>query len=320
MNNVNRNIKVLWQSDSSFINKDSLYNEYRRKWFKNPENREVSTFPLFLDIEATSVCNLKCPNCVQTTTDFKKGFMDFELFKKIIDEASDNGCYGCKFHTVGRGEPLLHKDIVKMVAYAKKKGLIDVYINTNGILLKSIMIDNLLDAGIDMIAISIDGYTPAVYNKYRPNVNFSNLAYWIVPELYRRRDSGGYNTKIRIQTIKYSDIDLSGFVNFWRGVCDEITCLTYKEMKERKSLQSDWVCPQLWQRMGILYNGSVIPCNHDDRGLAILGNVNDTSILKLWNSSSMNFIRQTHIEGKAHFLGACDGCYLRISEIERERG
>ncbi len=79
------------------------------------------------------------------------------MVKKIIDEGADNGLYGAKFNV--RGEPLLHKEIDKIVYYAKKKGLIDVYFNANALLLNEEMCKRLIDSRLDRISISIEGYT-----------------------------------------------------------------------------------------------------------------------------------------------------------------
>ena len=86
------------------------------------------------------------------------------------------------------------------------------------------------------------------------------------------------------------------------------------EMQERKyGLISDWTCPQLWQRMSILFNGTILPCNHDDREFAALGNYNSMSISKAWRN--VNFMREIHRKKEADLIDACDGCFLRTSEI-----
>lgn len=324
---INTNYHTLSGTDIAEDSQDELYKEYRHKWHSNPKEYIVSDFPLFLDIEATSVCNLKCPHCVQTHVDFDRGFMELDIFERIIDEASENGCYGCKFHTIGRGEPLLHKDIVKMVAYAKKKGLIDVYINTNAMLLDEGMSKGLLDAGLDRIAFSIDAYDRQLYEAYRPGANFQKVLRNITKFL-TFRDKGKYvakgewerhNTKIRIQTVELPMIDLHLYREIWQPYCDEVAYIDYKEMRERTyGLRGKWVCPQPWQRMSVLWNGLILPCNHDDRCFALLGNVGNTTVGKAWRSSAMNFFRSAHIKGNAHFLAACDGCYLRTSEVRKE--
>ena len=62
------------------------YKEYRSKWVKNAKNKIVDEYPLLVDIELSSICNLKCPMCYTITDGFKKKVdtkrMDLDLFKK----------------------------------------------------------------------------------------------------------------------------------------------------------------------------------------------------------------------------------------------
>jgi len=299
-------------------NPDPLYQEYRKKWNENWQNNKVENFPLFLDIEATSACNLRCPDCIQTIQKQVKGFMPFDLFKKIIDEASEQGCYGCKFHTIGRGESLLHNDIAKMVAYAKKKGLIDVYLNTNGVLLTLKMSEQLIDAGIDRISISMDDYRKEEYEKIRVGASFDKVLFNI-DKFNFVKDYKRSKCKIRIQTIVKDSLDSLGkYSEFWSDYADEIGYLFYKDMTKRESIISNWKCSQLWQRMSVTYDGQIIICNHDDRLYSVLGNANTDSIGKIWRSNAMNYIRQIHNEGNAHLLDACNGCFLRTTMIKKE--
>lgn len=319
---VNENLHTLKEGNRR-LSDDKIYKDYREKWKSYPENFTQSKFPLFLDIEATSKCNLRCPYCVQTHANFPRGFIKWDLYKRIIDEASDNHCYGCKYHAIGRGEPLLHHDLLKMIAYAKKKGLIDVYLNTNATLLTYDKAKELLDAGLDTIVFSIEGYTQNIYDKNRVGGNFWQTG-WNVQRFKTLRDGGNYKTHIRIQTVNIGNVDLEKYRDFWIVAADEIAFLDYKNMGERVAgLKSDWICPQLWQRMAILYDGEVLPCNHDDRLYAAMGNVKEVSISKLWNSREMNFIREQHKTGNAHMLSACNGCFLRescIEHLEKRKG
>jgi uncharacterized Fe-S cluster-containing radical SAM superfamily enzyme len=81
------------------------------------------------------------------------GFMDFELFKKVIDESP--GLEHLCMHNWG--EPLLHKDIFRMIDYAKAAGIAWVVMNTNGTLLTDKMIQRIVESGLDIIRFSIDG-------------------------------------------------------------------------------------------------------------------------------------------------------------------
>ncbi len=298
---------------------DEKFREYRKKWKENPIKGILEKFPIFLDIEVTSYCNLRCPFCA--TTYFKKmdkGFITFEKVKFIIDEGADNGLYGCKFNI--RGEPLLHKEIHKFVNYAKKKGLIDVYFNTNAQLLNRELTKKLIDAGLDRISISIEGYTKEVYEKYRIGGKFEKLKENIEILIEEKQKRNIDYPEIRIQTVLIPELidDLENYKKYWLDYADEVSYLDYKEMKEKKKgIKSDWICPQLWQRMSVQWNGTILPCNHDDFALLKLGEVGKNSIKNCWNSEKLNNIRDLHKQGLAHKINACDGCYLRDSEIEK---
>ncbi|KKN09466.1 hypothetical protein LCGC14_1046310 [marine sediment metagenome] len=321
MVNINSNLNILWKKeDKKEVN--GYYKEYRKAWHKNPADGIVSDFPLFLDVEATSLCNLKCPHCVQTHANFEKGFMSFTMYKEIIDEASENQCRGVKFHTIGRGEPLLHQRLPEMVAYAVKNGLIDTLVNTNAVLLTKDRSKRLLDAGLHRISFSIDHYIPHMYNDLRPGADLKKV-YENVSQFFELREKGNYNTQIRVQAVKFLEMSYKrhqrNYVHFWKVVCDEIAIIDYKEMNKREyGLKGSWICPQPWQRLSVLYSGEILPCNHDDRMFAALGNFENTSLRKVWQSSEMNFIRNAHKTNKAHILAACSACYLRTSELNKE--
>src|SRR3989338_11623490 len=101
---VNSNFHHIFGEDP-LNQKEERFREYRRKWKEWPEDFHVGEFPLFIDIETTSACNLKCPFCATTFRGkaIKKGFISFGDVKRIIDEGVDNNLYGVKFNM--RGEP-----------------------------------------------------------------------------------------------------------------------------------------------------------------------------------------------------------------------
>ena len=70
-------------------------------------------------IESTNLCNFKCSFCPHTKMKRKKGIMDFELYKKIIDEIKDWGIE--ELNLTGFGEPLLDPLLTEKIKYARKK-------------------------------------------------------------------------------------------------------------------------------------------------------------------------------------------------------
>ena len=134
------------------------YNEYRHNWLSFPQNQEISDYPLLVDIELSSVCNLKCPMCYTITDEFKKHVnvtkMDWELFQKIIDEIKGNVP---AIRLSLRGEATLHPKFIEAIQYAKAHGVKEVSMLTNGSKLTEPFFIQMAEAGIDWITISIDG-------------------------------------------------------------------------------------------------------------------------------------------------------------------
>jgi len=217
------------------INKDARFSEYRKKWKEWPEQFHVEDFPLFIDIEVTSACNLKCPFCATTfqSKEIAKGFISFDVVKKIIDEGAQNNLYGVKFNI--RGEPLLHPEIHKFVKYAKQKGLIDVYFNTNAMLLTEEVSKRLIDAGLDRLSISFEGYTKEIYEKNRVGATYETVLANIEKMQSLKHELGVKHPKIRVQSVLLPAIkeDFEEYKKFWGSRVDEVGYLDYKQMKEK---------------------------------------------------------------------------------------
>lgn len=320
---VNANFHTI--GGRSVLNRDDpVFREYRKKWEEWPKNFHTGEFPLHLDVEASSVCNLKCEFC---ETNYEKvgtkyGYMEFEFFKKVIDEGAEHGLYAIKLNSGARGEPLLHKKIAEMVEYAKKKGVLDLYMNTNAVLLTQDLGRKLINAGLDRISISFEGTSPEIYEKYRVGAKFEKVRKNIL-EFIELRNSLNSGTRIRIQTVAAPDIlpGIEEYGNYWSGLVDEVAFIDFKDYgARRKDLVSDWACPYIWQRMMVTWDGTISVCGFDYTEDHKLGNVKKDSIRAAWNGKEMERIRKLHREGKSHEIAICNGCPFRTTEILKKKG
>ncbi|MEZ0346354.1 MAG: radical SAM protein [Infirmifilum sp.] len=114
------------------------------------------SYPEVLQVEPTNICNLSCIMCVRRTWSQKNySHMDFELFKKIIDESTGKVR---KMALYGFGEPLSHPLFVNFIRYARA-GLGDgafLHFVTNGTLMDERKATEVFEAGIDQVAFSVD--------------------------------------------------------------------------------------------------------------------------------------------------------------------
>ncbi len=110
-------------------------------------------------IEVTNHCNLLCETCPRTFTTYEPPkTLAWDDFVRIVDQFPD--LERAVLH--GIGEPLLNKDLPRMIEYLKARGVY-VLFNTNATLLTDDWAHKLIESGLDEIRVSIDGADPKTY-------------------------------------------------------------------------------------------------------------------------------------------------------------
>lgn len=118
------------------------------------------TFPLFMEISLTDICNLNCSWCI--TKNRKNFTIKTEPLLKFLKEFKDCGGKAVTFS--GGGEPTLHKDFVKIVEYSKSIGL-ELGLMTNGVFDSSLC--ELIDNSFKWIRISLDTVNKTKYLQWK---------------------------------------------------------------------------------------------------------------------------------------------------------
>jgi len=145
-----------------------------------------SFYPDFIIIQITQRCNFFCKRCSADSPQFtKKKIKDTELttseWKKFIDQVAffRPSIYFCG------GEPTLREDLYELLNYSKSKGLITAF-TTNGSLLTSGNIKNIIKAKVDFLSVSIDGQEK-IHDKIRGYKGAYKKAVEGIEELLRER-------------------------------------------------------------------------------------------------------------------------------------
>lgn len=131
---------------------------------------EVGPLPSRLFIECTAACNLSCLEaCCAPETGITRtreaGMLDFDLFKRVVDEA---GPTLARIDFFNYGEAFLHKRAVEMCEYIKTRyPHVYLYTSTNGLAFDETRARSLVHTGIDEVTFSLDGAIPENYLKYR---------------------------------------------------------------------------------------------------------------------------------------------------------
>jgi len=117
------------------------------------------TPPITLDVDPTTSCNSHCPNC--TFPDTGRMFLDFDLYKRTVEEVSRLGIKAITF--TGGGEPTLHPRFLEMIETAKAYGL-EVGLITNGLAFSREIAERALPM-LSWVRFSLDAGSPEMYRK-----------------------------------------------------------------------------------------------------------------------------------------------------------
>jgi MoaA/NifB/PqqE/SkfB family radical SAM enzyme len=126
-----------------------------RRYFESVDARrsqKAERLPVCVYLETTNRCNLLCTTCPRTYAELEPpADMSWALFTSIVDQIPH--LERAVMH--GVGEPMLVKNLPKMVRYLKDRGTY-VLFNTNGTVLNDRNGRALIDAGLDELRVSLD--------------------------------------------------------------------------------------------------------------------------------------------------------------------
>ena len=291
------------------------YLVYRYKYNNFPELKTIEDYPPNLQIEISSVCNLRCVMCYQKDKTFSTkskgfmGYMNFELFKKIIDEIEGN-LEAVTF--ASRGEPTLNPELEKFLKYSEGKFL-GLKLNTNATILSEKIINTLLSSDLETLVFSIDAANKEMYEKIRVNANFEKILKNL--ELFHKIKNKNYKNsklKVRISGVLINDQqNLKEIKNFYKDLADEFAFVHYTPWESSYDNEINDIedpCTDLWRRMFVWWDGKVNPCDYDYKSTLSVWNAENMSIRDIWTSEAYKKIRNKHLTKNRKKLEPCARC------------
>ena len=137
------------------------------------QDGDPTDLPKKLYIEPTSRCNLNCAICFRHGwIDETLGHMDYHVFSKLAEEIAYLDSLEEVFFG-GMGEPLFHPDICRMIAALPKSKKISLL--TNGTMLNPIRSQELVDAGLSELWVSMDGFEKQIYESIQLGSRFDRI-------------------------------------------------------------------------------------------------------------------------------------------------
>ncbi len=275
--------------------------------------------PYSLHIFPSYFCNFKCSYCLHSLQPdalermgFRKRLMSFGVYKKAIDDLQDFPEKLRALIFAGHGEPLIHKEIDKMVHYAKARDVAErVEVVTNGALLSPELSDRLIFAGIDRLRISLQGLSRKKYkdvsdvdmdfDRFIENVRYfhsrkgrAELYVKIIDiALEDKEEESRFRTLFSeisdMASIEYT-IPFVPQVDYSKFGVEFTKC---KQGHEKKAT----ICAMPFYMLVLTPGGDVVPCCSVDIPI-IYGNVREKSLFDLWNDSRMRRFLRLQIANK----------------------
>ncbi|MDH4179691.1 MAG: radical SAM protein, partial [Armatimonadota bacterium] len=277
-----------------------------------PKARPV---PLFF-VELTNHCNLECSMCPRPTLQRELGHMDWDLYCRIIDNIARLG--GRRLGLNRFGESLLYPRFLDAVRYAKKAGIRHVSVVTNGTLLDGEMASEILDSGLDHIAVSLDTLDRDAYEEMRRGARLDEVVANLDRFIEMRRQRGAARPQIQINSVLVEeDLDqIRALFEKYQAHVDRIFLKPCARYGEGQDLSGDGVsrrrwltCIQPWQRLNIFWDGEATVCCGDVEGDLVVGNVKQASLEWLWlKSPRASDIRRLHHRQEFDTLPVCRRC------------
>ncbi len=276
-----------------------------------------SYLPKTFTIETALACNLHCPECAigGGMITRAKALLTFDQYKIIADKMRPFAKY-VYLHLWG--EPLLNKEIFKMLRYTAD--FAKTNISTNALLLDEEKAEALVTSGVTDVIVSIDGFTQEVYAQYRVGgkvkdalaalklLQETNLKHGgrvnLIPqfivfkhnqhekELFRE-----YCNSLGLQAFLKSPYIRTGTGKFEKSDHPEHWRPEYADTAALRQGMRD--CNNPKEVLTMLVDGSCVICCHDYSRVTCFGNIFKQSVLDIWDSPAYRQYRWNILTGHA---------------------
>lgn len=291
-----------------------------------------------LMIEPASVCNLGCPTCPTGAGTLNRagGLMDFELYRKVIDELWPTTS---KVRLWNLGEPFMHRDIYRMIRYAKDRH-VKVITSTNGHYFQEPDAPKkVVESGLDYMIVSLDGATQESLEKFRKGAKLDRIIRDVKRIIEYRDGVGAKNPAVEFQFIamkhniheiaearalaKTMKVDVFRLktvgINandprvdhlIQEYLPDDARYTRYPSAAAVRNI-ADHIdkldCKRPWRHAVINQDGAVLACCYDDRSQYVFGNLRDQTFRQVWNGQRYRRFRQALLKGRSN-LKTCAVC------------
>ncbi len=285
--------------------------------------------PFTLYVFPTTYCNFKCNYCghslglekMKEEYDFMPQHMNINTYNLIIKQVCEFRDRLKVLSLTGHGEPLLNKELPVMIEIAKNANVSErIEVITNASLLNMEMSRALIDSGLDVIRISLQGITSAKYK----DVCGYDLDFKELIDNIKYFYTNKKNCKIFVKVMDvaledgndeefynlFSDISDRMFIEKCRPVYSGVDYLNITNIdsdRYGRVHKKRFVCPLPFYMLGVFPNGDVEPCDTIYKPI-VLGNVNNDTLLDMWNGEKLKEFQIMQLKKERFENSKCAAC------------
>ena len=289
----------------------------REAFLQGVESRQQElAFPAQVVIETTAACNLSCSHCGHGVMRRPKGHMRMALYKKLVDEIAVVAPNTEVWPTFYGEAFVLDYRLFYMLEYAKKRGLTNLVLNTNGTRFDAEVAEWIVDSGLDVIMFSLDGFSAPVFESIRVGANrdevFANVERLLA--IKARRGSATPKVEVQYSVMEQNEHEVDAFRAYWlaRGAHVKIReKFSWTGVVDAPNLNPGVrriACPWALRTCAIHWNGDMVACAVDYEGQFVAGNLADRSIADVWITDHRRLRDQHLTHDFAHLPAPCRDC------------
>src|SRR5664279_3136398 len=296
---------------------------------------DIKGMPVSVSAELTNNCNLNCPQCFAGSglMTRKKGFMDIDLYKKVMKELNP---YLYNANLYFQGEPMLHPQFFSFIGVSKK---VNSVVSTNGHFLSPENSEKLVSSMLGRLIVSLDGIDQNTYSTYRINGNITDVTAGLKNlAIAKKRHKSSLKIEIQflVNSINENQIDqVRQFAKSLNALLrlksmqiinkTEIVSWLPSErrfsryrMKEGEYVSKNRLpdrCARLWFNPVITWDGKVVPCCFDKNAEYVMGDLNNESFREIWDGPKFRIFRKSILSGR-HMIDMCRDCTSGLRGVE----
>ncbi len=298
--------------------------------------------PYGISVSVGNICDFRCSYCfIKDTLDeqkFKPSLTSLEDFNIFVSQLKEFDEPIRQVSIVSSGETILNRNLPQMIKNLKAEGVAQkVKITTNANKLTNEFTDKLLDAGLDILKISLQGLSEEKYRKIcSPPKSFSYERF-VNQIQYFYENRGDCKVHIKIVNVALDEGEEEKFYDFFGKISDYVfveECCEHTGGNNANRFNMDFrnydICPSPFYMMVLDHKGNVYPCCYGKEVVnnpkVSLGNIKEHSLKYFWDNNFRK-LQYALLKNQVREDSVCCNCTLfkeceksdNVLDLERDK-